>query len=350
MNTFLFILPALLGVALGSEWLTSGGYHCTEKCMIGKRRDREEVYWCPVVDGLSLEHKPVASSRPSVQDNKIDEEDKIMWDYCTPAVVAGIPQEENEDFVETVTLPAHVNRTKRQTGSGGNFNPGKNVIVPSSLPGVDCVGACTMRSDEKTQCDIPGIEKQSFYCSPKASLERKQVSSKERLWCTSPCLKNSGDDYYMCKTLYGSDRCSPSADRSAKGETCYSSCEKEGTSYKCHTDDKMTKQDECGLYNHPKAGMKAIEYTVDNQVCAGPCEEIEGNLMCKYVEWQWKNDLNMATLTPMMGSCDPNASSGTSGVVIGIIIGCIVLAIIVIIVVAGVVKKRKYSPAATGDV
>ena len=58
----------------------------------------------------------------------------------------------------------------------------------------------------------------------------------------------------------------------------------------------------------------------------------------------------MATLAPKMGSCDPNASSGTSGVVIGIIIGCIVLAIIVIVVVAGVVKKRKYSPAATGDI
>ena len=72
-----------------------------------------------VVDGLSLEHKPVASSRPSSQDpqNEISDEDKIKWDYCTPTPIAPIAEEdEHPDGVEKVTLPARVNRTKRQTG------------------------------------------------------------------------------------------------------------------------------------------------------------------------------------------------------------------------------------------
>jgi len=350
MRTVL-VLVGMLGVALGSEWLTSGGNHCTEKCKIGKRKDVEEVFWCPVVDGLSLEHKPVASSRPSVQESKIEEEDKIKWDYCTPAPVAGITEEDSaQEFVPAETLPANITRKKRQAGSGGNFNPGRDVIVASSKPGVDCVGPCTQQSDAKTQCNVSEDGKQQFYCSKRTSLDRIQISSQNKLWCTGPCIKSAGDEYYQCKTLFGKDRCSPSQDRSASGDSCTSACKKDGNHYKCHTDEIMTKLADCGFWNHPKADMKSLEYTVENQVCASPCAELDGNLMCSFVEWEWKSDLKTANLELRMGSCDHNAKNGTNWTIVGVIIGCLVVAIVVIVVVAGVVKKKKYSPAATGDI
>ena len=52
----------------------------------------EDVFWCQVVDGVNLEHKPLLSSP-----HTIDEEDKQKWDYCTPATVADISKEDNED-------------------------------------------------------------------------------------------------------------------------------------------------------------------------------------------------------------------------------------------------------------
>lgn len=271
----MFVLCACLGVSHGSEWLTSGGYHCTEKCKTGERGDIEEVFWCPVVDGLSLEH--------------VGGKDKLKWDYCTPA--------------QTGKISENIKSNKRQSG---NFNPGNNVNVPSSLPGVDCSGPCTKQSNESMQCNIPLDEMQSFYCSPKTPLERKQISSQNKLWCTGPCIKNPGDDYYECKTMFGLDRCSPTADRSATGEKCYTWCEKEEHHYKCHTDDKLTKLDDCGQWNHPKAGMESLEYTLDNEVCASPCQDWEGygNIVCSYVEWEWQNDLNMAELKLKMGSCN----------------------------------------------
>ena len=40
---------------------------------------------------------------------------------------------------------------------------------------------------------------QSFYCSPKYQLERLQISATNKLWCISPCLKESNQEHYMCK-------------------------------------------------------------------------------------------------------------------------------------------------------
>ena len=85
----LYVCPVCcFGVSHGSEWLTSGGYHCTEKCKTGERGDIEEVFWCPVVDGLSLEH--------------VGGKDKLKWDYCTPA--------------QTGKISENIKSNKRQSG------------------------------------------------------------------------------------------------------------------------------------------------------------------------------------------------------------------------------------------
>merc|ERR1712184_235691 len=69
-----------LSFAFGAEWRTSRGDHCTSKCQIGQRYDQEEVYWCPTTDGTTTEWYPKSDS-PA-------EEDKLMWDYCTPGLEA----------------------------------------------------------------------------------------------------------------------------------------------------------------------------------------------------------------------------------------------------------------------
>ena len=84
-------------------------------------------------------------------------------------------------------------------GSGGNYNPGSDVLVQSSLPGVYCGGPCRQHSGNKTQCPLVEGGKDMLYCSKALSLERKQISSHNRLWCTGPCIKNQGDDYYKCR-------------------------------------------------------------------------------------------------------------------------------------------------------
>jgi len=340
------VLLLFLGQAIGSEWVTSGGDHCIEKCKIGRRGEVEEVFWCPVVDGVTLEHKPFASSRPGAHDTSIGEEDKERWDYCTPAALAGITE---EDYQDKVTLPARVNRTRRQTGSGGNFNPGTNVLVESSLPGVTCHGPCTKQSDGKTQCDVGQEGRETFFCSPAVALERKQLSSHNRVWCTGPCYKEQGEEHYKCRTLYGEDLCSPAGDRSSTGTACTSACSLIGEVYQCHTDEVMTNKEDCGLWSHHKANKKTLEYTVDNQVCASPCEEVDGNLMCSYVEWDWESDLKMAELKLKSGSCDHTYKEGSNLTVVWIVVGCLVVVVVVIVVVAVVVKKRQYSAAPTQD-
>jgi len=349
MHTVLLLGLVFLGVVQGSEWKTSGGYHCTEKCKVGKRREIEEVFWCPVVDGSNKENKPVVPSRPNSQNPQIGitDEDKIKWDYCTPALVAAVG---NHNKIEKVTLPALVDRTKRQIG---NFNPGNTVIVASSLPGVDCVGSCRNESGQY-KCEVPGDEAgnnpNEFFCSPKSALERKQLTSKNKLWCIGPCLSNTESGYYECNTLFGPEKCSPSADRSSKSDTCFSPCKIHEEHYQCHTDDKMTKLDDCGLWNSPKSGMKALEYTVENKVCASSCDKLDGSLMCSYVEWEWKEDEKISELRLKTGSCDPNSKISSPWKIYGIILGCAFLALMGIGIVAALVAKKKYSPAPTGDV
>jgi len=346
-NIFVMMVFGIVSLTEGSEWFTSGGLHCITKCEIGKRAgSQDDVYWCPAVDGFNSEHRPGSTSRPSAHD--VDVENQILWDYCTPAPVASVVSDEENGFIDVENQRPPVNRTKRQIGG---FNPGQNILVPSSYPGVDCVEACTSKGIEnKTTCRISEKTDETFYCSRQMPLERKQVSSHTRVWCTGPCLKKSGRDYYECNTLFGKDRCSPSSDTSAKGKTCFSPCKNENGRHKCHIDDLLTKLDDCGKWSHSKVGMKALEYTVDNQVCAGPCELVDENLMCSYVEWEWEDEFKVSTLSLKMGSCDHSPSSGTNWTVIGIVIGCVIVAIVAIVVVGGVIWKRKYSPVATGNV
>ena len=69
---------------------------------------------------------------------------------------------------------------------------------------------------------------------------------------------------FAASTMFGKDRCSPSPYTSAKGEDCFTNCKKEYHHYKCHVDETHTTLDDCGFWNHPRAGK--IEYTINNQV------------------------------------------------------------------------------------
>ena len=108
------LLAVFLGMVMsvqGAEWMTSGGDHCIERCHVGTRKELDAVLWCKVVDGVATEH------RPGHEEESLTEEDKYMWDYCTPATVEVV--EDGDGYHETgeaSVLPDRVNKTKRQTG------------------------------------------------------------------------------------------------------------------------------------------------------------------------------------------------------------------------------------------
>jgi len=354
-----------------AEWFTSRGYYCIEKCQVGVKSEiAREVYWCPAVDGVQTLHTPVRggqSGRPGAH-NDGEEEDvsddlKELWDYCSPAVVESIQEDQDQDFQQAVNLPARVNRTKRQSGGGG-FNPGNsaggNKKVLSSLPDVYCEGDCEENLGGRHNCDIPGNEPNNFFCSPSVPLERQQVSSRNKLWCMGPCNKNPGEEYHTCKTLFGPDHCSPAADRSSKGSLCTSSCSPEKNQagnihYKCSTveggsgdnSDAVQFKEDCGSWDIDEGKKKALEYTVDDQVCAGPCLEKEGSLVCEYVSWEWNEEQQAAHLVLALGSCDHD--KGWCWTTIGLIIGGILGGIAIIGLVAFFVSKSQYQKASTVD-
>ena len=106
-----------MGSVQGAEWETSGSNHCIERCRPGTRKDLDAVLWCPVVDGVTTEHRPssIESGRPSVhEEDSLAEEDKYKWDYCTPATVEAL--EGGEGFTERVEAGGLPERTRRQTG------------------------------------------------------------------------------------------------------------------------------------------------------------------------------------------------------------------------------------------
>eukprot|EP00092_Neocalanus_flemingeri_P077488 GFUD01096254.1.p1 GENE.GFUD01096254.1~~GFUD01096254.1.p1 ORF type:complete len:486 (-),score=52.67 GFUD01096254.1:148-1605(-) len=261
MNLSFCVRLLIFGVVHASEWFTSGGNHCTERCKIRPTNDLGEFFWCPVVDGFHLDHNKLASSRPSKHDqhNAQTGEKKIKWDYCTPAVSTDMIEGEESE----------TNSTKNKARKGQNVNAVKRPtkLSASSLAGKVCMGPCRKESEEKFQCDIPGSSPDRFYCSPEFVLQRNQISSQKKLWCTGPCLAEYGGDHYECMTLFGSDRCIPTADTST--------------------------------------GMKALEYTVGDQICASKCEDVDGNRTCSYVKWELKDDTRMASLTLNLGSCVP---------------------------------------------
>jgi len=344
------LLAVFLGMVMsvqGAEWMTSGGDHCIERCHVGTRKEMDSVLWCKVVDGVATEH------RPGQDEESLTEEDKYMWDYCTQAKVEVV--EDGDGYQETgeaVVLPERVNRTKRETGgSGGFFNPGTTGLAAASLAGINCAGPCTENYGGKYTCDVPGSNPNNFFCSPNVPLKREQLTSHNKLWCTSACNKGSGDDFYECKTLFGYDRCSPQGDRSASGKTCFSPCQPDYSSdhqhYQCYTDEAKEQLEDCGYWYVAGAKKEALEYTNNDEVCAGPCLEQDGDLVCSYVDWQWNQDEMASSLQMSLGSCGPQ--SGMSWTTIGIIIGCVVAAVIIVALIAFFVSKRKYSQAATQE-
>ena len=86
-----------------------------------------------------------------------------------------------------------------QGSSGGFFNPGSTGLPVSSLAGINCAGPCTENYGGKHSCDVPGSNPNNFFCSPNVPLVRQQLTSHNKLWCTSACNKGSGDDFYECK-------------------------------------------------------------------------------------------------------------------------------------------------------
>lgn len=248
-------------------------------------------------------------------------------------------------------LPERVNRTKRQSGGGGGFNPGTSGRTASSLAGINCDGECTENFGGKFNCNVPGSNPNNFFCSPNVPLKREQLTSHNKLWCIGDCLRGSGNDYYQCKTLFGYDRCSPQEDRSASGKTCFSPCqpnyESEHHHYQCFTDETKEQQEDCGYWHVEGAKKDALEYTNDDQVCAGPCLEQDGDLVCGQVGWVWNEDEMASSLQMSLGSCGPHQKMSWTN--IGIIIGCVVAAVLVIALIAFFVSKRKYSQAATRD-
>ena len=113
-----------------SEWLTSSGYFCTERCSAGSRRlgsaVLENVLTCPVVDGVELEHRPgYTTGQEYGEDRELSEDDKYKWDYCSPAEIEAVVRDDDEvelGEMEAVPLPAG-----RGNGRGGNsgYNPGQ---------------------------------------------------------------------------------------------------------------------------------------------------------------------------------------------------------------------------------
>jgi len=374
----LLVLVGTVGVQ-AAEWLTSRGFHCIEKCEVGVKNEFDwPVLWCPAVDGVSTLHTPAStgqSGRPDAHegDHEVPVDDRQLWDYCSPSPVASLEGTEDHEYEEAVNLPARVNRTKRQSGSGG-FNPGHNPgaanKVPSSLPDVDCEGECSDRAG-RYRCEVPGTNPNSFFCSPNTPLVRNQLTSRNKLWCTGPCMKQPGDTFYQCKTLFGYDHCSPASDRSAKGNLCVSRCQPNSESdrnhhYQCNvkgdgdTDGEEedyyydeveevtpTVKEDCGFWTVEDGKEKTLEYTINNQVCAGPCLDKVGSRVCEYVSWQWEDTQREANLILSLGSCDPDKGWGWG--TIGLIIGGILGGILIIGVVAFFVSRSQYNRAATSE-
>ena len=99
-------------------------------------------------------------------------------------------------------------------------------------------------------------------------------------------------------------------------------------------------------------------------MCAGPCQEVDNDLVCSYVDWVWNKvnypphifcslrlfcskGENVGELELSLGECGPHSKS--TWTTVGIVIGCIVAALLLIGLVAFIVSRRKYSQAATND-
>ena len=116
------LLPRTLLLLTGlltspAEWRICREICRTRRCEISER-EGVEAYSCPVVDGRRVEFDPrltSQSNRPDSASGEISEDDRYFWDYCTPAPVENIGEEEGQGTVEAETLPEWVDGGK--TGS-----------------------------------------------------------------------------------------------------------------------------------------------------------------------------------------------------------------------------------------
>lgn len=345
------ILAALvLPACLGAEWKTSRELHCTKQCLPGTRRGRENVYWCPAVDGVLRKHEPDQGSNPMVGATT-PEEDRILWDYCTPA-----PEMLHAEPDQSVELDED-----QGSSGGGGYNPGGagHGGPPSSLVGVRCKTPCVPQARTKNHtCKLPLDDPWTFPCSPEIALRRYQVSSIMRLWCLDECSGRPGVEHHMCKTMMGYDRCSLEDGQDSRGEECVTPCQltavgqedEETKHYQCKVENQGLEgragNSDCGFWAVEEERKSKLEFTTDSQVCAGPCVEEEGLQVCSFVNWNWNEGRGMSILALGLGTCR-TGDDGWGWVQWTILAGGIVAGLAVIAIVAVVVSKKGYSRAAT---
>ena len=138
----------------------------------------------------------------------------------------------------------------------------------------------------------------------------------------------------------GLDQCSPGRNKTVTGERCSSQCrEEEGghRHYKCST--YQGDSHHCGNWEVSEEHQMALEYDDQDRVCAGPCQERDGDLVCTVVQWAWDQDSQQAQLETTFGYC--GASKGNTARTIGIVVGCLAAAVLIIVIVAFVMAKNK---------
>ena len=79
-------------------------------------------------------------------------------------------------------------------------------------------------------------------------------------------------------------------------------------------------------------------------MCAGLCQDWNGDKRCEVVSWSWDEDSLKADLELSDAACGPETNRWRD---IGIIIGCVLAAIAIIGVVTFIVVKKKYDRVST---
>jgi len=362
LPAWLLVAVLVVGQAVANEWFTSREQHCIEKCTIRNKKG-VRAYSCYTVDGINKEFIPGnrtnnISGRPGFNgpipalDN-----DARPWDYCTPSKAAGL----ESDKTGTTPAPQPIDNgqggfnagEKGQGGGahGGGFNPGN--VVFTSFENVACSGACRRDDANTFKCDYGGGQ-EKFYCSPDYPLDdkRKQITSHNKLYCIGPCEQNFNTNDHRCKTMAGEDHCSKSSGFSTKEVKCLGPCAvhpEAGHNYlSCKVD--QTQYEQCGNWDMDGINTKALEYTQEGQICAGPCKNNNGEMLCSYVEWRetGTEDAHKSTLYMMEGDCGPDA--GMNWTLIGIILGSVVGAVVIIAVVGILISRRSsYNRTATNE-
>ena len=88
----------------------------------------------------------------------------------------------------------------------------------------------------------------------------------------------------------GPDLCSPARNKTSDNTRCHSACREEqqgNQHYKCATTHDNSVNQHCGNWDISDVSKKAMEYDDKNRVCAGPCHNLDGDMVCKVVEWEW---------------------------------------------------------------